>query len=293
MIEWQEYLERTARQNKSLACFGLDPAIERIPLKEGNAEQKIVNFYTEILDACEAEGCLPGAVKPNYAFFAQYGFEGLRALKQVIDRAKKMKLPVLLDGKRGDIGNSSKAYAQELFGFWQADAVTVAPYMGSDSVKPFIEFAEKHGKGVYVLARTSNAGAKDFQDLTVAGKKLYLAVAEKIVEWGAQGKGNVGAVVGATSLQELGEINALFAKAKQAVPLLIPGVGAQGAKAGEVVAELKKAGKSLAVHRINSSSELNYAYEKQDAHGTQGVQDFAGASVKALKQLNKDIGGFG
>ena len=280
-------MEHAAKQNKSLACFGLDPVIERIPIKEGNAEQKIAGFYGEILDACEAEDCLPGAVKPNYAFFAQYGFEGLRALKAVVDRARKTKLPVILDAKRGDIGNSSKAYAHEVFGFWQADAVTIAPYMGSDSVKPFIEFSERHGKGVYVLNRTSNAGAKDFQDLPVGGgKKLYLVVAEKIVEWGLHAKGNLGAVVGATSLDELAEINSFYAKAKNPVPLLIPGVGAQGAKAGDVVAALKKASKNLAVHRINSSSELNYAYEKQ------GTSDYAGASVKALKHLNKDIGLF-
>ncbi len=286
MTEYVEHLEQAARQNKSLACFGMDPVMERIPLKEGDVEQKITGFYEDLLDACVGEDCLPGAVKPNYAFFAQYGFEGLRSLKHVIERAKKLKLPVILDAKRGDIGNSSRAYAQEVFGFWQADAVTVAPYMGSDSVKPFIEFAEKHGKGVYVLNRTSNAGAKDFQDLLAGGKKLYLSVADKIVEWGAGAKGNLGAVVGATSLAELAEINSFYAKAKNPVPLLIPGVGAKGAKASDVVAQLKKGSKNLFLHRVNSSSELNYAYEKQR------TSDYAGASVKALKQLNEEIGLF-
>ena len=97
MMEWLGFLEKTAKQNKSLACFGFDPVLERIPIKEGNAEQKIIGFYSDILDAYEAEDCFPGAVKPNYAFFAQYGFEGLRALRAVIERARKAKLPVILD----------------------------------------------------------------------------------------------------------------------------------------------------------------------------------------------------
>jgi orotidine-5'-phosphate decarboxylase len=282
-MNYVELLKETAEKNQSIVCMGLDPVLERIPLTDGNAEEKIVNFYNNIFDACVAEDALPGVVKPNYAFYAQYGFKGLRALKQVIERAKQEKLPVILDAKRGDIGKTSAAYALEAFEFWQADCLTIAPFMGRDSVMPFIKWCEEKGKGVYILNRTSNPGAKELQNLTVGDQPLYAKVSQLIVDWGKEGKGNVGAVVGATSPEELREISKFYALADLPVPLLIPGVGAQGGSAADVMKILKETGANPFIERINSSSGINYAFEKA------GTDDFAGAAAKAVKQLNEEI----
>ena len=276
-------LRKSSRENNSIVCMGMDPVLEKIPL-QGGAEEKIVNFYSGIFDACVSASVFPAAVKPNYAFYAQYGFEGLRALKKVIEKAKSLKLPVILDAKRGDIGKTAVAYATECFNFWQADAVTVSPYLGGDSLQPFVKWCAEKGKGIYILNRTSNAGAKDLQNLEIGDKKLYSVVAEKIAGWGKNAEGGVGAVVGATSMQELEEIASFYVSQNPPVPLLIPGVGAQGGSAKEVADALKKTGYDLGIVRINSSSGINYAFEKQ------GTDDFAGAAVNEIKKLNAETG---
>ena len=283
-MQFAEFLKESAEKNKSIVCMGADPALEKIELviKKGDVEYKISKFYSEIIETCISENTLPAAVKPNYAFYAQYGFEGLRALKTVCEKVKYAGIPLIFDGKRGDIGNTSTAYAKEAFEFWDADCLTVAPYMGSDSVGPFIKYCEEKGKGVYILNRTSNAGAVDLQNLIVEGKPLFLKTAEKIVEWGSKANGNVGAVVGATSIAELQQLAEYFASKK--VPLLIPGVGKQGGSAQEVVKILQDSGSELALHRINSSREINYAFEAEK------TEDYAGAAVRAIQKMNKEIG---
>lgn len=265
-MDYNEKLISAAGKSGSIVCLGIDPVLEDIPLKVQSPEEKIVKFYSAIIDATAAE---IGAVKPNYAFFAQYGFAGLRALKKVLAYCKNKKLLTILDAKRGDIGKSSEAYAREAFDFWKADAVTVAPYMGADSVKPFIDYASK-GKGTYVLTRTSNKGAEDFQERN----ELYMEVAKKVKVWGA------GAVVGATNTEQLKKINEFFGGS---VPLLIPGVGAQGGSAKDVADVLKKYG-DIKIHRINSSSGISYAYKKNNN------SDYAGEAAKEVKKLNSEIG---
>ena len=282
-MDYVDFLRETAERNESIVCVGLDPVIERIPQEHHNIEEMISDFFIEILDEFVREGSLPGAVKPNYAFYAQYGFDGLKALEKVIKKSRKLNIPVIFDGKRGDIGKTSSAYAKEAFDFWEANSLTVAPYMGGDSVGPFIKECETRGKGVYILNRTSNKGAIEIQNLKVDGIELYMKVAEKIVEWGGNAHGNVGAVVGATSLNELEKIVKFYSSQNNPVPLLIPGVGAQGGSAKEVTDILRKVKYDLGIVRINSSSEINYAYEKT------GEENFAKASAKALEQLNKEI----
>jgi orotidine-5'-phosphate decarboxylase len=278
-MNFLDALQQEAETKKSIVCMGMDPIIEKIPVG-GKPNRAIVGFFSQILNAMEAEDVWPGIVKPNYAFFAQYGFDGLKALKEVIDLYKKKGLLVILDAKRGDIGKTSAAYAKECFDFWGADAVTVAPYMGSDSVGPFLEWCDK-GKGVYVLDRTSNKGAVDFQNLEVGKTPLYMKTSEKIVEWHKPG---IGAVVGATYPAELEKISFFFVSSGKPVSLLIPGVGAQGGSATDVVNALKRTQNPLEIHRINSSAGILYAYE---AHQT---EDFAGAAVKEIKKLNHEIG---
>ncbi len=278
MMNFLEQLMGTAERNRSIVCFGMDPLIEKIPLKDKDAGKRILRFYSEILAAIAGN---VAAVKPNYAFFAQYGFPGLKAMEGLIALAKRKKLPVILDAKRGDIGKSSEAYSKEVFKIWKADAVTVSPYMGSDSVMPFISYCSR-GKGVYVLVRTSNPGANDLQQLgTETGRKLFMETAAKVAEWHKPG---VGAVVGATNIAELEKVTKFFAASGKKIPILIPGIGAQGGSAAEVAAALRKSTSDLPIHRINSSSGISYAYERY------GIIDYVAAAEKAVKELNAEIG---
>ncbi len=278
-MSYLDDLRVRAEKAKSIVCMGMDPVIERIPIK-GDPRQVIEEFYINILKEMNIRNSYPAIIKPNIAYFEQYGFDGLNALKSIISQYKLSGIPTLLDAKRGDIGKTSTAYAKSAFGFWDSDAVTIAPYMGADSVGPFIEWCEK-GKGVYILCRTSNKGAADLQDLKVDDVPVYMKLAEKIIEWYKPG---VGAVVGATHLEELEEISRFFVESKKDVPMLIPGVGSQGGSAGEVVDVLKKTKNDILIHRINSSSGINYAYIEKDA------SDYAVAAVDALETLNKEIG---
>lgn len=247
----------------SILCFGIDPVIEKIPL-EGAIEDKIENFFYPIIDALKKEKLI-STIKPNYAFFAQYGFEGLFALEHLIERYRN-ELFIILDAKRGDIGKTSHAYKKEVFEFWQAHATTLSPYMGFDSIQPFLEAGF-----VYLLARTSNSGAEDFQMLELKdGKKLYEKVVEKAMEW------KTGIVVGATSEDILG----ICEKTKAQVPMLIPGIGTQG---GDLETVMKAIKPNPFIHRINVSSSLAYAYEKKH------TDDFVQASLEEAKQLNESI----
>ncbi len=282
MGNYLELLAESAKERQSIACFGLDPDLSQMPHSTLGREERIVNFFSEIIDASLLQSPSISALKPNYAYFAQYGFDGLRALKSLIDKYKG-KLPIILDAKRGDIGKSSEAYAKEAFDFWNADAVTISPYMGSDSVLPFLERC-KAGKGAYILCRTSNAGAEDFQSQLSEDKKpLYLEVAAKMAKWHTKG---MGAVVGATALEELEAVMWLFYDSKKQLPLLIPGVGAQGATAAETAKTLRSVWQEiLPLHRINSSSAIAYAYKKK------GTDDYVGAALAEIAKMNKEIGG--
>ncbi len=275
-----ELLRQKAEEHKSIVCMGMDPVLEKIPIK-GKPKKVIKKFYLKILDAMISENTKPAIVKPNIAFYEQFGLDGLKALKKIIQAYQEAGIPVIIDAKRGDIGKTSKAYAKALFEYWNADAITIAPYMGSDSVGPFIEYCNK-GKGVYILVRTSNKGAIDLQNLEVDKTPIYMKTAEKVLEWNKDD--GVGAVIGATYPAELEKISDFFVKSGKKIPFLIPGVGAQGGSAAEVTQALKKTNNELAIHRINSSSGINYAYMKQE------TDDFAGAAVKAIQELNKEIG---
>jgi orotidine-5'-phosphate decarboxylase len=186
-------------------------------------------------------------------------------------------MPVILDAKRGDIGKSSEAYSKAAFDVYGANAVTVSPWMGSDSVKPFL----REENGIYVLLRTSNKGAADFQDAA------YKAVAQKILEWD---NGGVGAVVGATNTNELAEIANFISSQKREIPFLIPGVsipgvpGGQGGEAKAVVNALREGGFKRNIHVLNSSSGLSYAWQ---ASGR--PSDYASACADALEKLAESV----
>ncbi|MCX8198099.1 MAG: orotidine-5'-phosphate decarboxylase [Candidatus Micrarchaeota archaeon] len=281
MGPYLEYLESSARERQSIVCFGLDPVSEMLPQSSLGLEEGIFRFFSDIIDSSLQESKSISAIKPNYAYFAQYGWDGLRALKKLMEKYSG-KLPIIFDGKRGDILKSSEAYAKEAFAFWGADALTVSPYMGQDSVMPFISFC-KEGKGVYVLCRTSNPGASDFQSLaTESGKRLFLEVAEKAAKWHQAG---LGLVMGATALEELEAALWIFYDSGKKTPFLVPGVGAQGASAGQTASVLRSIWReSLLLHRINSSSAIAYAYKSRQ------TSDYIGAALEEIKRMNSQIG---
>jgi orotidine-5'-phosphate decarboxylase len=276
-MSYSELLVSTAKKRKSIICLGLDPVLDKIPIKETDLRKKIFVFFESILNEMVRRNIYPSAVKPNYAFYAQYGFDGLHALKDIISLFQNAGFLVILDAKRGDIGSTSQAYANECFDFFNADAVTIAPYMGYDSIYPFLNGYPD--KGIYVLCRTSNKSALDFQDLIVDGSPLYMKVAQKICEWKSN---NIGAVIGATYPRELENILIAFAKQKKEIPLLIPGIGTQGGDLSSVVESIKKHS-YLPLHRINSSSGILYAYENN-----QNVR-YDMAAINELKILNERI----
>jgi orotidine-5'-phosphate decarboxylase len=286
VTSYNQQLIQMAEARKSILCFGLDPVEERLPASVGGTlRERIVKFYSTIIDALPADGQSVSALKPNYAYFAQYGWDGLQALGELMDRYRG-KYALIFDGKRGDIGASSAAYAREAFNFWGADAITISPLMGEDSVRPFLDCMPA-GKGVYVLCRTSNAGAADFlaAELAIDEKPLYLSILRKAVQWGAETGGAPGLVVGATDTADLEKVLWEIERTGQAVPLLVPGVGAQGGSALEVGKCLRETLRAqLKLQRINASSSIAYAYQKAK------TDDYAGAALNEIATLNRAIG---
>jgi len=277
-MNYIEMLKESAKKYSSIVCLGLDPVIEDIPEKDGTPGERIFKFYENILNALVKKNIFPGAVKPNYAFYAQYGIDGIISLEKVITIYKKAGIPVILDYKRGDIGKTAAAYAKEAFDFFKADAVTLSPYLGYDSIEPYIKGYPD--KGYYILTKTSNASSGEIQDVKTDGKDFFIHIAEMIVKWYHPG---IGSVAGATYPEQLDKINDTFIKSGKEIPFLIPGVGTQGGSISEVMAVLRKC-PDVKIHRINASSSINYAYK------TYKDMKYDDAAVEALKQMNGDIG---
>jgi orotidine-5'-phosphate decarboxylase len=261
-------LKNRWREADSLVCVGLDPEPARFPARFRDDADAVFHFCRDIVDATAPYAC---AFKPQVAHFAALGAED--ALRRLVAHvhAAHPRIPVILDGKRGDIGSTAVHYATEAFDRHGADAVTVNPYLGRDSVQPFLDRADK---GVIVLCRTSNPGAGDLQDLMVHGDDgavlpLYQHVARTVArDWNANG--NCALVVGATWPPQLREVRALVGD----LPLLVPGIGAQGGDVEAVVTHAKTADGSGLI--ISSSRAILYA-----AAG----DDFAEAAAGAAKQL--------
>lgn len=215
-----EKLAASSKARDTIICIGLDPEPDRIPEHLGGGPQAAVRFLRRIVAATSD---VAAAYKPNLAFFEQYGTAGLDVLGLTL-QAIPDDIPVILDAKRGDVPNTSAAYAEALFGRWKADAATVAPYLGLDSIAPFCE----RGYAL-VLARTSNPGARDLQDLVVDGAPLFERVVTMTVDrFGAQ---QCGFVVGSTYPEEARRIRELAPDRL----LLLPGVGAQGGDIATIV----------------------------------------------------------
>ena len=300
-MSFEPLIEKIRAKNNP-TVMGLDPVLDYIPqyirdkaVKEYGdtfkaAGEAIFEFNKGLIDAA-AE--LVPAVKPQSAFYEMYGIEGLIALEKTIEYAKAAGLYVILDVKRNDIGSTAEAYAKafigktELFGSaaqaTPVDCVTVNPYLGIDGVKPFIDIAAENDKSMFILVKTSNKSSGDFQDLEIGDTTLYRKVAAKVEEWGApyiseSGYSPCGAVVGATYPKQLTELRA-------AMPhtfFLIPGYGAQGGAANDIVGAFDK-NKSGAI--INSSRALMCAYKKAGDDGT----NFKACTRDAVIAMRDDI----
>jgi len=277
-MNYIELLKESAKKYSSIVCLGLDPVIEDIPEQDGTPGERIFKFYENILSALLKKKTLPGAVKPNYAFYAQYGIDGIISLEKVITTYKNAGIPVILDYKRGDIGKTAQAYAKEAFDFFKADAVTLSPYLGYDSIEPYIKGYPD--KGYYILTKTSNASSGEIQDVQTGGKDFFLHIADMIVKWYHPG---IGSVAGATYPEQLDKINETFLRSGKEIPFLIPGVGTQGGSITDVMAVLKKC-PDATIHRINASSSINYAYKKMKN------LKYDEAAAEALREMNEEIG---
>ena len=221
----RDALIQQIRQKKTFLCTGLDPDLDKMPKYFVEEEEDPIYEFNKLIVEATADHCV--AYKPNSAFYEAYGLSGLESLEKTV-RYIKINYPehlVIADSKRGDIGNTSTMYAKAMYKRLNADAVTVNPYMGSDSVTPFLQF---EGKWAIILSLTSNPGAADFEQLRVDGKELYLHVIEACKKWGSVE--NMMFVVGATRAEQFQEI-------RRVIPdhfLLVPGVGAQGGNLADV-----------------------------------------------------------
>ncbi len=296
-------LGESARTAGSLLCVGLDPRVDLLPAafqqkhapaaggtngagdgnegggshdgggrngKTATADHRaaivedLADYYHTLLDTIAETKRIPGAWKPNIAYFHRLDrpledyYGGSRLLAALLGRMRREfpGIPVILDAKRGDIAESSWGYAEEAFDCWNADAVTVSPLMGDDSVEPFLTAASRAGRWVYILTRTSNSGARRFQDLHFSEGRLFDSIARAIVEWHGHYR-CAGAVVGATAMSELAALLEYFQP--HGVPILIPGVGAQGASAGAVMDAVRATGYDPSLVRINVSRKITAA----------------------------------
>ncbi|MEA3198139.1 MAG: orotidine-5-phosphate decarboxylase [Gammaproteobacteria bacterium] len=245
MTTFAERLARAHETSGSLVCVGLDPDPAKLPKDLAGAE-RFYAFNRRIVDATAG---IAAAYKPQIAFYSALGAEDQLAASIRYIRERAPAALVILDAKRNDIGNTAEAYAREAFDRYGADAVTVNPYMGGDSVRPFLS---RPDRGAILLCRTSNPGARDFQDLLVDGLPLYRRVAERAAgQWNAHG--NLMLVVGATYPREMADLR----RAHPEVPFLVPGIGAQGGDLDATLAAgLDARGAGLL---INSSRNIIYA----------------------------------
>lgn len=306
-MHFSDSLIKQIRSKKSVVCVGLDPRLEKIPEGirkaarekfEGDAlaaaGEAIFQFNKGIIDAVAD---LVPVVKPQIAFYEMYGLPGLKAFADTLLYARSKGVLTIADAKRNDIGTTAEAYANAFLGSvdvfgeavtpFAADSITVTPYLGWDGVKPFIDVAKKHGKGLFVLVKTSNKSSGDFQDLEVggmAGKSLYETVGHFVESWGSdevgdEGYSSVGAVVGATYPEQAAKLRAIMPE----TIFLVPGFGAQGGTVEDVKPCFNPGGMGAI---INSSRDVIFAYEKSD---TYGEADYAAAAREKVLEMNEQL----
>ncbi len=289
MANFADRLASAIQDKGNGVLVGLDPRVANLPgpcQPASDSLADIASAYTEFCKGViDVVADLVPATKPQAAFFEQLGPPGMLALQSVVSYARQRGLLVILDGKRNDIGSTAEAYAAAYLGAdspFGADALTVSPYLGDDSLTPFVNRATNHDAGIFVLVKTSNPGGKRFQDLTAEESKIYEHVADHVeslaVETvGTCGYGSVGAVVGATYPDELSQLR----KRMPHSMLLIPGFGSQGGTASDVAAGFDANGLGALV---NSSRAIIFANQR-DEYKEIGKSDWQ----KAVEQATRDM----
>jgi orotidine-5'-phosphate decarboxylase len=300
-MHFADRLISAVRRVRNAVLVGIDPRPEHLPpgfLDRFPGDRPGVAAALEVFGRGVVDVIAPlvPAVKVQSAFYEAYGPEGVSALHRTAQHARQAGLIVLIDGKRNDIGSTAEAYARAYLGrvpvgeqsepSWDADALTINPYLGSDGIAPFVEVAAREDKGLYVLVRTSNPSAGEFQDLVADGLPLYRHVAARLAEWAAPYRGRtgyslVGAVVGATYPEQLAELR----KALPGVLFLVPGYGAQGGSARDVAAAFDDQGLGA---MINSSRAVTFAYQRADLRARCGP-DWQGAIALAVRQMSDEL----
>jgi orotidine-5'-phosphate decarboxylase len=300
-VHFADRLIAAVRRVRNAVLVGIDPRPEHLPpgfLNRFPGDRPGVAAALEAFGRGVVDVVAPlvPAVKFQTAFYEAYGPEGVAALHATAQHARRAGLIVLIDGKRNDIGSTAEAYARAYLGrvpvgersepSWEADALTVNPYLGSDGIAPFVEVAAREDKGLFVLVRTSNPSAGEFQDLVADGGPLYRHVAARLAEWAAPQRGEagyslVGAVVGATYPEQLAELRA----ALPGVLFLVPGYGAQGGSARDVAAAFDAQGLGAI---INSSRGVAFAYQRVDLRARFGP-DWQAAIAQAVREMSDDL----
>ena len=266
---FKKKLERIIDKNNSLLCVGLDPEMEKIPQHLKKLKYPFFEFNKEIVDATYDLVC---AYKPNIAFYESLGLKGLEQLKMTAHylRKKYPEIPIVVDAKRGDIGNTMNHYAKSIFEYWKFDAVTVHPFLGLDSLKPFFQYKDKL---IIILVKFSNPDSKMFMDLKTGKDKFYLNVAKTIAKWPYD---NIGIMAGATYPQELQQLRNIFPDNI----FLSPGLGAQGGDVNQAVgAGVDSRGKGI---MFNASRAVIYASKGKDFNKI--ARDEA---IKLKNEINK------
>ena len=271
-MKFRDKLKEISLKNNSLVCVGLDSDISKLPEFIGNGKHPQSSFNKAIIEATHDLVC---AYKPNTAFYEERGHAGIEEIKMTSDYLKEKypEVPLIIDAKRADIGNTNLGYAKFVFEYLKADAVTVHPFLGREALKPFLDYEDK---GIFILCRTSNPGAGEFQDLEFNGKKLFQIVAENVVkDWNTNN--NCALVVGATYPAELEIVRHIVG---DNFPILIPGIGAQG---GEIEKTVKAGVDRNGLNAIiNSSRGIIFA-----SNGNDFAEKARQEAIKLCDEINK------
>ncbi len=290
MAFFADLLFASIRAKNSRCVVGLDPRIDQMPefVARESACAAITEFHELVLDAVMD---LVPAVKPQLAFFEQYGVAGMQAFENTVRAAKRRGLLVIADGKRNDISTTAQAYANAYLapGGFECDALTVTPYLGGDSLEPFVEACRDHGKGLFVILKTSNPGSKDFEDqaLAATGRPLYEKIAGVLNELGAplvgeSGYSSIGAVIGATFSEEARRLRELMPRA----PILVPGYGAQGGSAKAAAECFNEDGLGAIV---NSSRGITYAFGDRTISRDSFVESVRENTCRMVDEINAAV----
>jgi len=290
MASFADRLTSAITAKDSRCIVGLDPRVDQMPafVRTGSDYAAITAFH-EL--AIEAVADLVPAVKPQLAFFEQYGVAGMQAFENTILAAKQRGLLVIADAKRNDISSTAEAYANAYLGEagFDCDALTVTPYLGRDSLVPFVEACQKHGKGLFVVLKTSNPGSKDFEDQTLesTGRPLYEKIAGVLNELGSgligvSGYSSIGAVIGATFPEEGSRLRAIMPKAL----VLVPGYGAQGGSAKAAAECFNEDGLGAVV---SSSRGVTYAFGDPDISREAFIRSVRENARRMIDEVNAAV----